>query len=205
MLLQEHEQDLENYQKLLKEYSTLEQRNEHLENLVEKLMSGHSRSPSDVGSLTSSHTSAEMENDVNKMTKQFCPPGGLMSLKSFKVFFTQDFGYSSNKSTISRREETESSERDDSLVEVTTRRMHGVGDYPEVDIGLVLKLQQKLKDVEKERDKLFLKVESLEKEESPSEERQRTVDTIRVNILLLTLDPEDKNMVCLLEMEWCMA
>lgn len=64
MLIHEHEQDLENYQKLLKEYSALEQRNEHLENLVEKLTSRHSRSPSDVSSLQSSHISTEVENDV---------------------------------------------------------------------------------------------------------------------------------------------
>lgn len=65
MLIHEHEQDLENYQKLLKEYAQLEQRNEHLESLVEKLTSKHSRSPSEVSSLQSSHTSTEYENDVS--------------------------------------------------------------------------------------------------------------------------------------------
>lgn len=65
ILIHEHEQDLENYQKLLKDYAQLEQRNEHLENLVEKLTSKHSRSPSDASSLQSSHTSTEYENDVS--------------------------------------------------------------------------------------------------------------------------------------------
>lgn len=65
ILIHEHDQDLENYQKLLKEYSALEQRNEHLEGLVEKLTSRHSRSPSEVSSLQYSQTSNEAENDVN--------------------------------------------------------------------------------------------------------------------------------------------
>ncbi|KAL0276825.1 UNVERIFIED_CONTAM: hypothetical protein PYX00_004309 [Menopon gallinae] len=152
MLIHEHEQDLENYQKLLKEYAHLEQRNEHLESLVEKLTAGHSRSPSDISSLQSSHLSTEFEND--------------------------DYGYSSNKSTISRKDEGEMGDR---------LKLHEKliipQDLPEIDVGLLLKLQQKLKDVEKERDRLFLRVESLEKEESPSEERQKTIDAIKLEEL----------------------
>lgn len=71
-------------------------------------------------------------------------------------------------------------EKDRSLTEFS------VENFPDIDVGLLLKLQQKLKDVEKERDKLFLKVETLEREESPTEERQRTVDAIRVIILLFS-------------------
>lgn len=62
-------------------------------------------------------------------------------------------------------------------------RLNNTKEVPDIDVGLVLKLQQKLKDVENERDKLFLKVESLEKEDSPTEERQRTMDSIRVIIM----------------------
>ncbi|EEB10549.1 myosin-5A, putative [Pediculus humanus corporis] len=158
ILIHEHEQDLENYQKLLKEYSSLEQKNEHLENLIEKLTSGHSRSPSEASSLHSSRTSTEVEND--------------------------DFGYSSNKSTISRKDDFDTLEKDRSISEYNTMRLNNqTKEVPDIDVGLVLKLQQKLKDVENERDKLFLKVESLEKEDSPTEERQRTMDSIRLENL----------------------
>lgn len=47
-----------------------------------------------------------------------------------------------------------------------------------VDIGLVLKLQQKLKDVEKEKGRLIRMVEDLERD-SP-EETSRMQDTFRV-------------------------
>lgn len=72
MLIHEHEQDLENYQKLLKEYTMLEQKNEYLESMVEKLAAKHSRSPSEVSSLQSSHTSTEYENDVSLIKLNTC-------------------------------------------------------------------------------------------------------------------------------------
>lgn len=94
---------------------------------------------------------------------------------STEVFYFQDYGYSSNKSTFSRKDDADATER---------LRMHEKliipQDMPEIDVGLLLKLQQKLKDVEKERDRLFLRVESLEKEESPTEETQKTIDSIKV-------------------------
>lgn len=52
---------------------------------------------------------------------------------------------------------------------------------PEIDIGLMLKLQSKLKEVEKERDRLFERLESLERDEaSPTEERKETMDKLKV-------------------------
>lgn len=47
-----------------------------------------------------------------------------------------------------------------------------------VDIGLVLKLQQKLKDVEKEKSRLIRMVEDLERDDC--EESSRTQDSFRV-------------------------
>jgi len=48
-----------------------------------------------------------------------------------------------------------------------------------VDIGLVLKLQQKLKDVEKEKGRLIRMVEDLERDSN--EESTRTQDSFRVS------------------------
>lgn len=48
-----------------------------------------------------------------------------------------------------------------------------------VDIGLVLKLQQKLKDVEKEKGRLIRMVEDLERDSN--EESSRTQDSFRVS------------------------
>lgn len=48
-----------------------------------------------------------------------------------------------------------------------------------VDIGLVLKLQQKLKDVEKEKGRLIRMVEDLERDSN--EESTRTEDSFRVS------------------------
>lgn len=49
-----------------------------------------------------------------------------------------------------------------------------------MDIGLVLKLQQKLKDVEKEKGRLIRLVEDLERD--TNEESSRTQDSFRVNL-----------------------
>lgn len=96
------------------------------------------------------------------------------------VFFSfyQDFGYSSNRSTISRKDEKEDEDR--SGLEMAGDNLLNLQNLPEIDVGLLLKLQQKLKEVEKDRDRLLHRVESLEKEESPTEERQRTIDSIKV-------------------------
>lgn len=65
LLHREHESDLENYQKLLKDYSALEQRHEDLERqLAQSSSKHHHRNPSDTSTL-SSNTSAEFENDVS--------------------------------------------------------------------------------------------------------------------------------------------
>lgn len=101
-----------------------------------------------------------------------------MLLTSFFFSFYQDFGYSSNRSTISRKDEKEDEDR--SGLELAGDNLLNLQNLPEIDVGLLLKLQQKLKEVEKDRDRLLHRVESLEKEESPTEERQRTIDSIKV-------------------------
>lgn len=56
--------------------------------------------------------------------------------------------------------------------------------YVQIDVGLVLKLQQKLKDVEKERNRLQKRVEHLEKEDSPSDDAARTHDSFKVCLIV---------------------
>lgn len=60
-----------------------------------------------------------------------------------------------------------------------------------VDIGLVLKLQQKLKDVEKEKGRLIRMVEDLERD-SP-EETSRMQDTFRVILCVLFINKIKRN------------
>lgn len=50
----------------------------------------------------------------------------------------------------------------------------------------MLKLQQKLKDVEKERNRLQERIECLEKEDSPSDDATRTHDTFKVYSVVLS-------------------
>lgn len=102
----------------------------------------------------------------------------------------QDLGYGSVRSTASSsapysRVETIdwNQQRSDSPPdgEVQTHKSppetNGPAHAP-VDIGLVLKLQQKLKDVEKEKGRLIRMVEDLEKD--APEETSRMQDTFRV-------------------------
>lgn len=65
LLHREHEDDLEKYQKLLKDYSSLELRHEHLERqLNESNPKHHNRSPSDTSTF-SSNASDELQNDAS--------------------------------------------------------------------------------------------------------------------------------------------
>lgn len=104
--------------------------------------------------------------------------------------FPQDFGYGSVRSTASSstpysRVETIdwNQQRSDSPPdgEVQTSKSPSETNGPAhapVDIGLVLKLQQKLKDVEKEKGRLIRMVEDLERD--TCEESSRMQDSFRV-------------------------
>lgn len=65
LLQREHEDDLEKYQKLLKDYSSLEMQHENLERrLNETNPKHHNRSPSDTSTF-SSNASDELQNEVS--------------------------------------------------------------------------------------------------------------------------------------------
>jgi myosin V len=59
--------------------------------------------------------------------------------------------------------------------------------YQDMDVGLVLKLQQKVKELERDRMRMHKRLEELDKEESPSEDLARTQDMFKVcsNIIIL--------------------
>ncbi|XP_072764523.1 unconventional myosin-Va isoform X2 [Anoplolepis gracilipes] len=169
LLRLEQDQDRGAYQRLLKEYHELEQ---HAEMLEQKLaLPGHSRSLSNASSGSGQIAPSENPQDDQNI----------------------DFGYGSVRSTASSstpysRVETIdwNQQRSDSPPdgEVQANKSppekYGAAHAP-VDIGLVLKLQQKLKDVEKEKGRLIRMVEDLERDSS--EESSRTQDSFRLQEL----------------------
>ncbi|KAL6423898.1 hypothetical protein ACFW04_010377 [Cataglyphis niger] len=169
LLQLEQDQDRTAYQRLLKEYHELEQ---HAEMLEQKLaLPGHSRSLSNASSSSGQIASTENPQDDQNI----------------------DFGYGSVRSTASSstpysRVETidwnqqRSDSPPDGEVQSNKSPSEKYGStHAPVDIGLVLKLQQKLKDVEKEKGRLIRMVEDLERDNN--EESSRTQDSFRLQEL----------------------
>ncbi|XP_012285595.1 unconventional myosin-Va isoform X2 [Orussus abietinus] len=171
LLLLDQDQDRGAYQRLLKEYHELEHHAEMLEQKLAQHVPGHSRSLSNASSNSGVAPNTEVPQDDQNT----------------------DFGYGSVRSTASSstvysRVETIdwSQQRSDSPPEVDTRvgksplEANGPA-QPPVDVGLVLKLQQKLKDLERENHRLFRMVDELERD--TSEEASRTQDSFRLQEL----------------------
>ncbi|XP_043264989.1 unconventional myosin-Va isoform X1 [Colletes gigas] len=171
LLLLDQDQDRGAYQRLLKEYHELEQHSEMLEQQLAMRAPAHSRSLSNASSGSGQIMSTEL------------PPDDL----------NIDLGYGSVRSTApsstaySRVETIDwNQQRSDSPLdgEVQSHKSppetNGPAHAP-VDVGLVLKLQQKLKDVEKEKGRLIRMVEDLERDNP--EETSRTQDTFRLQEL----------------------
>ncbi|XP_011251964.2 unconventional myosin-Va isoform X2 [Camponotus floridanus] len=169
LLRLEQDQDRGAYQRLLKEYHELEQ---HAEMLEQKLaLPGHSRSLSNASSGSGQIASTEIPQDDQNI----------------------DFGYGSVRSTASSstpysRVETIdwNQQRSDSPPDGEVQSNKSPSEkyasaHAPVDIGLVLKLQQKLKDVEKEKGRLIRMVEDLERDSN--EESSRTQDSFRLQEL----------------------
>ncbi|XP_018394094.1 PREDICTED: unconventional myosin-Va isoform X2 [Cyphomyrmex costatus] len=172
LLRMEQDQDRGAYQRLLKDYHEMEQ---HAEMLEQKLalqgVLGHSRSLSNASSGSGQNATTEIQQDDQNI----------------------DFGYGSVRSTgssstpYSRVETIDwNQQRSDSPPdgEVQSNKSPSEAPVPAhapVDIGLVLKLQQKLKDVEKEKGRLIRMVEDLERDSN--EESTRTQDSFRLQEL----------------------
>ncbi|XP_043471363.1 unconventional myosin-Va isoform X2 [Leptopilina heterotoma] len=169
LLLHEQDQDRNAYQKLLKEYHDMEQQVEYLQQKL--AVPGHSRSLSNASSGSGHITSTDLPPDDHNI----------------------DFGYGSVKSTGSsntpysrvenidwHQQRTESPPDGEINVSKSPLERNGPPHGP-VDVGLVLKLQQKLRDVEKENGRLIRMVEDLERESS--EETTRAQDTFKLQEL----------------------
>ncbi|XP_033218735.1 unconventional myosin-Va isoform X2 [Belonocnema kinseyi] len=166
LLLLDQDQDRNAYQKLLKDYHDLEHQVEFLQQKLAHNVPGHSRSLSNASS-GSGHIPAD---DTNI-----------------------DFGYGSVKSTASsstaysrveaidwNQQRTDSPPDGEVSLTKSPVERNGPTQGP-VDVSLVLKLQQKLKDVAKENGRLIRMVESLERD--TPEETLRTQDAFRLQEL----------------------
>lgn len=194
LLLLEQDQDRGAYQRLLKDYHDLEQHAEMLEQKLAAHVPGHSRSLSNASSSSGQIVSTELQDDQNVVSCESRHHRSIVVI----VSFLQDFGYGSVRSTASSstpysRVETIdwNQQRSDSPPdgEVQSNKSPSVietNDGAPVDIGLVLKLQQKLKDVEKEKSRLIRMVEDLERD--GCEESSRTQDSFRVHVAFLVLN-----------------
>ncbi|XP_058794767.1 unconventional myosin-Va [Phymastichus coffea] len=146
LLLMDQDQDRSAYQRLLKDYHELEQRAETLEQkLAAACAPGHARS---LSNASSGSGDKPMHDDSNA-----------------------DLGYGSVRSTASsgtphsRLETIDwSQKRSESPPEGRPDGPTSPGPQSPLDVGLVLKLQQKLKDLEKENGRLIRMVEDLERE-----------------------------------------
>ncbi|EZA57445.1 Myosin-Vb [Ooceraea biroi] len=169
LLRMDQDQDRGAYQRLLKEYHEMEQ---HAEILEQKLalqgLPGHSRSLSNASSGSGQIASTDVPDDQNI-----------------------DFGYGSVRSTASsstpysrvetidwNQQRSDSPPDGEAQSNKSPLETNGPAHAP-VDIGLVLKLQQKLKDVEKEKGRLIRLVEDLERDSN--DESSRMQDSFRVN------------------------
>ncbi|XP_043680651.1 unconventional myosin-Va isoform X1 [Vespula pensylvanica] len=172
LLLLDQDQDRGAYQKLLKEFHELEQHAEMLEQKLALHVPGHSRSLSNASSSSGQVVSTELPQDDQNIDFGY---GSVRSTASSSTPYSrvETIDWNQQRSNTPPDGEVQSSK---SPSETTNGPAHAP-----VDINLVLKLQQKLKDVEKENGRLIRMVEDLERD-SP-EEASRTQDTFRLQEL----------------------
>ncbi|GAB6032023.1 myosin I [Chamberlinius hualienensis] len=165
-ILREFDDEKTAYQKLMREHSTLEQRCENLQTELTLLRTTgalHTRTPSNVSTISISPSDAA---EINK--------DGEMQL-SMSDFQDDDVGYDSVRSSAaSIRPKVETVNWD-----VVT------SSSDTIDVTLVLKLQQKLKEVEMRNALLEKKLEAIDSrdDDSPKDDIMRTQDLIRLQEL----------------------
>ncbi|XP_024227627.1 unconventional myosin-Va isoform X2 [Bombus impatiens] len=171
LLLLDQDQDRGAYQKLLKEYHELEQRTEMLEQKLAMHAPAHSRSLSNASSSSGQIVSTELPQDDQNIDLGY---GSVRSTASSSTPY-------SRLETIDWNQQRSDSPPDGEVQSNKSPAETNGPTHAPVDIGLVLKLQQKLKDVEKEKGRLIRMVEDLERD-SP-EETSRMQDTFRLQEL----------------------
>ncbi|XP_012267747.2 unconventional myosin-Va isoform X2 [Athalia rosae] len=171
LLLLDQDQDRDAYQKLLKDFHELEQHTEMIEQQLAKHVPGHSRSLSDASNSSGQIVATDLPHDDQNTDFGY---GSVRSTASSAATY-------SRVETIDWNQRPSDSPPDGELN--STKSSSGSTDVtqPPIDVGLVLKLQQKLKDVEKEKGRLIRMLEDSEKE--PSEDSSRTQDSFRLQEL----------------------
>ncbi|XP_014489447.1 PREDICTED: unconventional myosin-Va isoform X2 [Dinoponera quadriceps] len=181
LLLLEQDQDRGAYQRLLKDYHDLEQ---HAELLEQKLaVPGHSRSLSNASSGSGQIASAELPQDDQNVDFGY---GSVRSTASSSTLYSRVETIDWNQQ---RSDSPPDGESNKSMIETNDTT------HARVDIGLVLKLQQKLRDVEKEKSRLIRTVEDLERD--GCEESSRTQDSFKLQELEMENAQLKKNLTSL--------
>lgn len=174
ILINEQDQDRDAYQKLLQEYHCLEQ---HCESMEKQLNSknrspGHMRNISDVSSISAVDESIVSTTDI-----------------------PEDYGYGSVRSTISNESSTHgkldnidwkvnekgSGDSQSSLVE--NQVSSAQQETENVDVALILKLQHKLVEVERERNRLRQRLDEIESSPNSEQMDNHAQDTYRISEL----------------------
>ncbi|XP_032683179.1 unconventional myosin-Va isoform X3 [Odontomachus brunneus] len=172
LLLLEQDQDRGAYQRLLKDYHDLEQHAEILEQKLAVHVPGHSRSLSNASSSSGQIVSTELPQDDQNVDFGY---GSVRSASSSTPYSrVETIDWNQHRSDSPPDGEVQSN-KSPSVIETADPA------HAPVDIGLVLKLQQKLKDVEKEKSRLIRMVEDLERD--GGEESNRTQDSFRLQEL----------------------
>ncbi|XP_043239041.1 unconventional myosin-Vb-like isoform X1 [Amphibalanus amphitrite] len=178
----EYDQERMAYQRLVQENARLEQRNETLEKELQRARGGktHKRSSSNVSGASEATTEAARD-DISDL------PSITSDLHDELSSIGQDIGYGSVRSRTSDQPERNLENIDwskqngnpdlDKTIVVPERKP-----LPSPDVNLVLKLQQKLKEVEADRDRLERRLERLE-QGTPDSENKQAHDQIRLQDL----------------------
>ncbi|XP_076683864.1 unconventional myosin-Va-like isoform X2 [Andrena cerasifolii] len=171
LLLLDQDQDRGAYQRLLKDYHELEQRAEMMEQKLAMHAPVHSRSPSNASNGSGQIVSTDLPQDDQSIDLDYGPVRSTASSSTpYSVVETIDWNQQRSDSPLDGEVQSQKS------LSQTKGPVHAP-----VDVGLVLKLQQKLKDVEKEKRRLIRMVEGLERD-GPGN-NSRTQDTFRLQEL----------------------
>ncbi|XP_068247179.1 unconventional myosin-Va isoform X6 [Palaemon carinicauda] len=172
-IIMESSEEKAAYQRLLGEYNRLEQKNDILEEQLAKVKGGtHKRSASNVSNSGASDTPTELVRD------------DIMDLSS--MIGDDDIGYGSVRSRMS--ENSDSSRNLENIEWESPQKIPNADikiHVPErvEDITLVLQLQNKVRELEKERRTMAKRVDQLETSSSPLDDSQHAQELIRLQEL----------------------
>ncbi|XP_069970718.1 unconventional myosin-Va-like isoform X8 [Penaeus vannamei] len=174
-MIMEYSEEKSSYQRLLKEFNRLEQKNEQLEEQMAKMTGGnsHKRTASNVSNLSgASDAPTELvRDDASEFNS---------------IIVDDDVGYGSVRSRAS--EASDNSRNLESIDWGSPQK----GDTSEIripvpekveDITLVLQLQNKVRELEKERRTMAKRIDQLENSSSPLDDSQHAQELIRLQEL----------------------